>query len=275
MSPASSVRVSSASPISHLARSGSRTRASRTKSLAVTTRRSASPSGAGAASNSARTPASPQACQLALTECLEVGGHGRVTVLEMPLADAAQAPTILAMKIRLALMPASLALLALAACGKQEQLREVEWAKAALARNPAMEIIATDETAGVFTVRDTSRWQVLQAATGRTHRRAAATAEGGCQACAPAAPPAVESPAAVEATVPASEPAAAQTTETVLAPRAGSRRTAGRGSGLQHFARRRAISAPPPALEGPGYSITRDEPVRTARAERRGGSRGD
>ena len=42
------------------------------------------------------------------------------------------------------------------ACSKQESVREIDWAKAALARNPAYEIVATDESAGVFTVRDTS-----------------------------------------------------------------------------------------------------------------------
>ena len=46
--------------------------------------------------------------------------------------------------------------LLLAACAKQEAVREIDWAKAALARNPAYEIVATDESAGVFTVRDTT-----------------------------------------------------------------------------------------------------------------------
>ena len=41
------------------------------------------------------------------------------------------------------------------ACARQEPAREIDWAKAALARNPAYEIVATDESAGVFTVRDT------------------------------------------------------------------------------------------------------------------------
>ena len=43
----------------------------------------------------------------------------------------------------------------LAACTRQETVREIDWAKAALARNPDFEIVATDESAGVFTVRDT------------------------------------------------------------------------------------------------------------------------
>jgi hypothetical protein len=47
----------------------------------------------------------------------------------------------------------------LAGC-QQETVREIDWAKAALARNPAYEIVATDETAGVFTVRDTTTGDV-------------------------------------------------------------------------------------------------------------------
>ena len=42
------------------------------------------------------------------------------------------------------------------ACAKQEAVREIDWAKSALARNPAYEIVATDESTGVFTVRDTA-----------------------------------------------------------------------------------------------------------------------
>ena len=57
---------------------------------------------------------------------------------------------------RLAVIAASLSMILLAACGKHEQVSEVEWAKAALARNPALEIVATDEVAGTFSVRDTT-----------------------------------------------------------------------------------------------------------------------
>src|SRR6185295_15950232 len=62
------------------------------------------------------------------------------------------------MNIRIAsrMVFASLPLVLLAACGKQEQVREIDWAKAALARNPALEIIATDEASGTFSVRDTT-----------------------------------------------------------------------------------------------------------------------
>ncbi|HTU67280.1 MAG TPA: hypothetical protein VMF52_15125 [Steroidobacteraceae bacterium] len=44
----------------------------------------------------------------------------------------------------------------LAACQPGERVREIDWAKAALARNPAYEILSVDESAGIFTVRDTS-----------------------------------------------------------------------------------------------------------------------
>jgi uncharacterized Zn-binding protein involved in type VI secretion len=53
------------------------------------------------------------------------------------------------MKTRFAMTAAALSMLLLGACGKQEQVREIDWAKAALARNPAFEIVATDENAGV------------------------------------------------------------------------------------------------------------------------------
>ena len=59
------------------------------------------------------------------------------------------------MQTRTHLIFAAATLASLVACGKQEHAREIDWAKAALARNPAFEIVATDETTGVFTVRDT------------------------------------------------------------------------------------------------------------------------
>ena len=59
------------------------------------------------------------------------------------------------MKTRIA-MTFAVSFTLIAGCAKQEQVREIDWAKAALARNPSMEIISTDETAGVFIVRDTT-----------------------------------------------------------------------------------------------------------------------
>ncbi len=73
-----------------------------------------------------------------------------------------------------AVIAASLATVLLAACGKQEQVSEVEWAKAALARNPALEIISTDETAGTFSVRDTTTGATYHAANAGVDGRTAA-----------------------------------------------------------------------------------------------------
>lgn len=51
------------------------------------------------------------------------------------------------------LLPLAVALCLTAACAKRESA-ELEWARAALQRNPDVEIIATDSQAGVFTLRD-------------------------------------------------------------------------------------------------------------------------
>lgn len=51
------------------------------------------------------------------------------------------------------LLPLAVALCFTAACAKRENA-ELEWARAALQRNPNVEIVATDAQAGVFTLRD-------------------------------------------------------------------------------------------------------------------------
>jgi hypothetical protein len=144
-------------------------------------------------------------------------------------------------------------LVLIAGCAKQEQVREIDWAKAALARNPAMEIISTDETAGVFTLRDTTdgstyKLKVDELIAGPPPPKVAAQ---------PAAAAAPEAPAAEPADVPAEE-AAAQTTETVAAARTGTGKPLAEGPGYS-ITRGEAVT-PPPSLEGPGYTITRDEP---------------
>lgn len=53
--------------------------------------------------------------------------------------------------LRVVLITASLSLLA--ACAKQPNA-ELQWARAALQRNPTLELIAVDEATGMFTVRD-------------------------------------------------------------------------------------------------------------------------
>lgn len=51
------------------------------------------------------------------------------------------------------LLPLAVVLCVTTACAKRENA-ELEWARAALQRNPGLEIVATDEQAGVFTLRD-------------------------------------------------------------------------------------------------------------------------
>src|SRR5262245_50247406 len=161
------------------------------------------------------------------------------------------------MKTLISLLAGSLALTTLAACGRQERAHEVEWAKAALARNPALEIISTDEAAGVFTVRDTTsgalyKVQLGELVAGPPPPKVAA------QPAAPVTPPApAETP--VENPAPAAQPAPDQTTaETVLASRAPTGTPLAEGPG--YTISRGESAAPPATLEGPGYSITREAP---------------
>lgn len=148
------------------------------------------------------------------------------------------------MKTRLCSGLAASGLVLLAACAKQESAREIDWAKAALARNPAFEIVATDDTAGVFTVRDTATGVV------RTLRlqdliAAPAQPKGAAKSAVAAAAPAEAEPVETSS-VPddvAGTLASDQTTGT----------DEGTGSG-------RALA------EGPGYSITRGEPANSKNA---------
>lgn len=152
----------------------------------------------------------------------------------------------------------------LAGCTKQESIREIDWAKTALARNPNFEIVATDEAAGVFTVRDT--------ATGETRtlklQELIAAPLPPKNAAKPAAPePApevtpVESPQVPEDS---GEPAlaATQTTETVPAVPPGSGPSLAEGPG--YSITRGTQDKPDRAaatMEGPGYKIERQQPAR-------------
>jgi hypothetical protein len=173
--------------------------------------------------------------------------------------------------VRMKTLPSLLALSLLAslcACARQERLREIDWAKAALARNPAFEILATDETAGVFTVRDT--------ATGITHALKLEDLVAAPRAAKSAVkPPASEQqPEAAPASAPAAAPgdaatravaSAPQTTDGTAveapsqAPNDGVTLAAGPGYRIER-AEDAAPPAPPAAtLEGPGYSITRHD----------------
>jgi hypothetical protein len=180
------------------------------------------------------------------------------------------------MKTRLAVFASAAVISLLGGCAKQERVREIDWAKAALARNPAFEIVATDESAGVFTVRDTATGTV------RTLRledliatpappRTASTAAGK-QAPAAAAPesdtaqPATPALSASAAPAPA-EPPADQTTETVAATPAGDGKAVASGPGYSITrGGSAAVANKEPTLEGPGYTITRNEPSKGTNA---------
>jgi hypothetical protein len=129
----------------------------------------------------------------------------------------------------------------LAACTQQETVREIDWAKAALARNPDFQIVATDEAAGVFTVRDTAtgtmrtlKLQELVAAPLAGNAPSMASPADAQPAAEPAAQPAVESPGVPDD----GALAAGQTT----------------GAGEQVAGQR---PGGVPLAEGPGYSISR------------------
>ncbi|HEU4778413.1 MAG TPA: hypothetical protein VFS58_00885 [Steroidobacteraceae bacterium] len=158
------------------------------------------------------------------------------------------------MNTRLCTLFATGGLVLAGACTRQESAREIDWAKSALARNPAFEIVATDETAGVFTVRDTTTGAM------RTLKLEELVA-------APLPPKLVAQPAP-EPAAPADEPvefpvlADDQTTESVEAAPVitGSALAQGPGYSIE-----RGAEAPSPmasTLEGPGYSITRQQPER-------------
>lgn len=157
------------------------------------------------------------------------------------------------MKTRIAMTLACLSLVLIAGCSKQEQLREIDWAKAALARNPSMEIITTDETAGVFVVRDTTNGSTFKLrledlVAGPPPEKAATQ---------PVASPAPATPAAEPAATPG-EGVAPQTTETVAGARPGTGQPLVEGPGYS-ITKGQPV-APPPSIEGPGYTITRERP---------------
>jgi hypothetical protein len=158
-------------------------------------------------------------------------------------------------------------LVTLAACTRQESLREIDWAKSALARNPQFEIVATDDSAGVFTVRDTTTGAIRTL----NLKDLIAAPKPASAATQPANPP--SEPATAES--PEEEDsgdamAADQTTESPELPGIGAETpasgalaegpgyTISRGTGDQPEAK------PEATLEGPGYRIEREEPARNA-----------
>jgi hypothetical protein len=172
------------------------------------------------------------------------------------------------MKTRLFAIITATGLVLTSGCAKQEAVREIDWAKSALARNPAYEIVATDESTGVFTVRDTSTGTIQ---TLRLEDLVAAPLppkvkpESVAQVPAPPAAEPLES-AAPEEDV--STLASTQTTETVAVEHAAPGQPLAEGPGYSiskaeipraDAGKTRESRAP---LEGPGYSIAREEPSR-------------
>jgi hypothetical protein len=155
-------------------------------------------------------------------------------------------------------MPVAAGFLVLvSACSRQESVREIDWAKSALARNPDYEIIATDEATGTFTVRNTvtGRYEKLN-----LHDLIASPLPPKTVAQ-PAPPPAVPAEP-VEAPNVVEEPATAVASDQTTVPVESATGTAlAQGPG---YIIQRADATPEPAasLEGPGYSITRQEPVK-------------
>jgi hypothetical protein len=160
-------------------------------------------------------------------------------------------------------MPVAAGFLVLASgCSRQESLREVDWAKAALARNPDFEIIATDEATGVFTVRNTvtGRYEKLN-----LHDLIASPLPPKT-AAQPAPPPAapsepVEAPDVID---PSASTVASDQTTVPAVTGTGPALAQGPGYSIQ---RADASAQPAASLEGPGYSITRQEPAKRREAE--------
>ena len=150
------------------------------------------------------------------------------------------------------------ATLLLAGC-QQETVREIDWAKAALARNPQYEIVATDETAGVFTVRDTATGDVSTLKLNELIAAPRPPTAAPKPAANVAGQPAVESPDVPEDEGDAAQPAP-HTTETVVTAPVTDGPALAEGPG--YSITRGTGSEPEPAmqgtLEGPGYKIERE-----------------
>jgi len=152
-------------------------------------------------------------------------------------------------------------LVLVSACSRQESVREVDWAKAALARNPDYEIIATDEATGVFTVRSTvtGRYEKLN-----LHDLVASPLppKTAAQPAPPPAPPAepVEAPDVVD------EPATVASDQTTAQMEGANGAALAQGPGYS-IQRADAAAEPAASLEGPGYSITRQEPMKRRETE--------
>jgi len=167
------------------------------------------------------------------------------------------------MKIRALTLFGATTLLMLGACAKQESVREIDWAKEALARNPAYEILATDDVKGVFTVRDTSTGSVRMLRIEQLMATPLPTKGVVAPALAanPAAAVDAAEQAAPESAPQAESPTSSQTTDVVKAQSAASGEALASGPG---YSITRGNGSTPAAasatLDGPGYSITRQGP---------------
>jgi len=186
------------------------------------------------------------------------------------------------MKTRIFTIIAASGLVLASACAKQESAREIDWAKSALARNPAYEIVATDESAGVFTVRDTATGSIQ---TLRLEDLIAAPLPPKVVAAVAPTPPAAEP---VEApTVPDDEASTLASplpvdTPNVAQATPGATLVEGPGYSISRAAISKADIASaedpkpqsaPATLEGPGYSISRGAISRGGTASEQSASR--
>jgi hypothetical protein len=160
--------------------------------------------------------------------------------------------------------------LAITACGSRGS-EQIEFARAALERNPNVEIVAVDAKAGIFTVKDVATGEV------RTVRADELQASPTTPAAPAVAQPATDASSAIapgEAATPVPEPAAttdSTTTETATA--AAESTPAGTDmSGAETVAPEATSAVPPVAgtgrvvASGPGYSITRASGAKPAPA---------
>jgi hypothetical protein len=140
------------------------------------------------------------------------------------------------------------------------------WAKAALARNPTLEIISTDERRA-FSVRDTTtgttyKLQTQELMAGPVPSKLAQNHDTATPAPAPATPaePAAATPETGAGQTTASQANASPAGEVAAAHGTGHSLAEGPGYSITRGATQEP-AAPQPSMEGPGYSITRESPT--------------
>ncbi len=150
--------------------------------------------------------------------------------------------------------------LALAGCGSRGA-DEVEWARAALARNPNVEIVSVDESKGVFTVKDRATGEVR---TLRVDEIAAAPPP-------PAAPPApaavADAPAAADSTTPPTAGESAMVVEESVPATSEPDPVVSEADSPTPSATPTPTGSGKLVAAGPGYTITRAAGAAPARTE--------